>query len=309
MLQSAKNLYGLSFSFLRRLSQAPEQALFFVVTRLEWVQVILRSTFVKANAPKGEGLPLKIIVTCGNRLSYLKESLPTLLNQKVSFPYSVVISVYADREGTANYLRENFSQALKTGKLVFLETPAEQFNKAKAANLAVRFGTSSQYLMFVDCDCKFSSQYALRALWDRYQASQEELVSFCYWGQLFMPEAAFFAVGGYDTGLGVDWAPDDLDLICRYIAKCKRNYKYFSGRYTFSVSMTPEGFSIQKTAAKRFPWIKHFRERTESFQFENFASTKFFQRIGGVKGSAEQQVKRTLDHLWNQSTNLGGDLV
>ena len=94
---------------------------------------------------------ISLITTCGNRLKHLQESLPTYLAQDWS-NLDVIVSVYADRQGTANYVRDHFADSIKGGRLTLIETPAKVFNKACAVNIAVE-NSQADYLFLVDCDC------------------------------------------------------------------------------------------------------------------------------------------------------------
>lgn len=247
--------------------------------------------------------PLSVIVTCGNRLEYLKKTLPTFLSQKTKFRYSVILSVFADREDTAGYVRRHFGSAIEKGLLKILQTPAEKFNKARAANLAA-LNTDTPLLLFVDADCGFTKDISLDKIYEEYHQAPEPIMSFCHWGQILMKRSDFIEIGGYDEELGSLWAPDDLDLIARHVSYFKMGFRYLSSQYTYCIVIDSEKAKASKSFSIRYPWILHFRTRTESFKLSDHSHSKFYRRIGGVNGSAEHQLIATIEYFQNHKAEF-----
>lgn len=238
---------------------------------------------------------ISLIVTCGNRLEYLKGSLPTYLAQSRS-DYEVIVSIYADRQGCNEYVREHFGDYLRSGRLRLIETPAATFNKARAVNIAAK-RSDADYLLLVDVDCFLNGNYAVEHMTRQFNLLLYQLASFSLWGQVLVQRRKFIEVGGYDATLGDNWAPDDFDFIARYIAYFRESYAFLAPTYTFIISPTLNGYQITRKLSKRAMWIIHKRERDPSFDHINFVETKFYKRIGGLKQSKEEAFEATLRYF------------
>lgn len=233
---------------------------------------------------------LSVVVSSGNRLNSLKRTLDSYLQQDTWAAYEVAVSIYADREGTAAYVRRHYETALSSGRLRLIETPARIFNKARALNIAVR-QVDSPFLLLIDCDCAFTAPTALSAILNQYNAHPYDLVSFSYQGQILVRRDEYVALGGFDGSLQDLWCPDDADFITRYVAYYGKPWLQL-GDLGFTRLVTIE--SGQPRAIQRLTknprWIRQvdLRQRhvTEDVRFRN----RFFERIGGWRGQSDNEV-------------------
>ena len=230
---------------------------------------------------------ISLITTCGNRLKHLQESLPTYLAQDWS-NLDVIVSVYADRQGTANYVRDHFADSIKGGRLTLIETPAKVFNKACAVNIAVE-NSQADYLFLVDCDCLLDDTKVLIHLVRQFNLRSPELASFYLTGQILLKRDRFIEIGGFDVSLRDVWAPDDADFIVRYVVYYGVPYVYLNQFYTRKFLPIGRSWQIVQDESRRHDIrITDRWERHPSQTQEALLDTKFFKRIGGPKKNTNE---------------------
>jgi len=223
---------------------------------------------------------LAIITSSGNRLEYLKVCLPTWLAQR-HLNFEVIVSVYADTQGTAQYIRNNFSRELNSGKLKIIETNADIFNKARALNIAVR-STDAEYFLMIDCDFIFVHVNCLEAIVRYFNRFSIDVLSIGACGQVFTNRNRFIEIGGIDTTLGDLWAPEDIDYIIRYLTYFKASYILLcNGRYMLLISVKGGQFKLKTRYRMNKLVAEEVRKRAPSQNLELLFKSKYYQRIGG----------------------------
>jgi hypothetical protein len=243
-----------------------------------WVESLLASAVPPRHPKLAPATTLALVVTSGNRLEYLRESLPTYLAG--ARPQDrVLLSVYADRQGTADWVRRQHAAELRSGKLTMLETEAPVFNKARALNIAVS-RCDADYLLLLDCDCRLWGRRSVARMLQQYNHAACALMSFGFMGQLLVRRDQFLALGGYDSRLRDVWAPDDADFIARHIAYFQRPYRYLHERYLLMIRPSSDGCELLQRDRKHPRWVVHARERDPSQTVEALFDTPYYRRLG-----------------------------
>jgi glycosyltransferase involved in cell wall biosynthesis len=94
-------------------------------------------------------MKVSIITFCKARLDHLKQMLPTAFGQ--THPdIEVVVVDYKCPEGTAQFVRENYPQAV----VVEVDAPEKEWNINKARNAGIR-ASSGEVVLIADCDTIF----------------------------------------------------------------------------------------------------------------------------------------------------------
>lgn len=294
--------YRRALPTLRKISFLPERAANHLATRVISPGIQRNIPLLRARLKISPTTQVALVVSSGNRLHYLKRSLPTYLNQDYK-NYQVVLSVYADEQGTAEYVRERFPDAIRDRKLMLLETPASRFNKALAVNIAAQ-NCSGEFLFLVDCDCYLKDSRTLHRITRQFNLLRPEVASFSYWGQILVRRDRFIQIGGYDTTLNDGWAPDDFDFISRYVALFRCSYKFLAPTYSFCIEPHGDQFRIIQRDARWEVWVVHDRKRDPGFDVRNFADTKFYRRIGGLKKSKIDYFDATIKFFLSHDPQL-----
>lgn len=177
---------------------------------------------------------LTFLVPTGNRLSdvtaVVRSYLPAIA-QGTEF----VFSVFADREGTAAYLRRQFGDF---PNVRIHETAAAYFSKAAAINAAGQLATQ-RYLVLLDCDCRLARADAAVIAASRLRREPNAIHSFGYRGMIGLRHALFADMGMLpefliDAQLALAAAPtkgrvetDDFVLICEFLLRYQSTYHFW----------------------------------------------------------------------------------
>lgn len=177
--------------------------------------------------------------TCKGRTFQLKETLRANMEMEAGNPnVEFVVLDYDSRDGLQEWLAENFSEELKSGRLVYgRHAPAEHFHFAHAKNLAHRLA-SGDILCNLDADNFLAPGYsqwldkqftkhphsvvtpqlltasdmATEAL--KRVALKQAAPTGGLGGRLALRSDDFIKLGGYDERIE-GWAGDDLNLALR----------------------------------------------------------------------------------------------
>lgn len=145
-----------------------------------------------------------IITTCKNRLSHLKQSLPTFVLQQDA---EVIVVDYDCPEKTRDYVRENFPAV----KVVAID------NEPKfSATIARNFGAAvadGEILIFMDADICLTPNFI-----ETLELDANEFGIFVFAndvrGSCIVPKSVFNDVGGYDEVM-FGYSQEDLELYAR----------------------------------------------------------------------------------------------
>jgi hypothetical protein len=212
-----------------------------------------------------------------------------------------VVSVYADGERTADYVRRHYAAEIACGALRVIDTPARIFNKARAVNIAVA-AVSSPYVLLIDCDCELTSSTALSGIVNHYNAHRYELASFSYQGQIMVRRDKFVELGGFDGSLRDGWCPDDADFIARYVAYYGEPYIQLGRlKYTRIITLRNDRVRVVLHQSKNRRWINQIENRRPEVTDEVIYDNRFFHRIGGWHNQShnsvlESQIRYFLQH-------------
>lgn len=86
------------------------------------------------------GLDIYFCITCKGRLHHLKKTLPENLAKAATYPNAkFVVLDYDSQDGLEDWIRANFMQEIKSGRLIYAKhEPAQYFKMAHAKNMAHR---------------------------------------------------------------------------------------------------------------------------------------------------------------------------
>lgn len=96
-------------------------------------------------------LDLIVIIPTYNRKQLVDRALQSILNQEAPFSFSVLVSDDGSTDGTLPYLRERYSDAIGSGRLL-LHDAIRTGDPAGTRNQGVRAAPPSQWLAFLDSD-------------------------------------------------------------------------------------------------------------------------------------------------------------
>ncbi len=252
---------------------APRYLLNKLAVRIITPEIQKNVPFLSKNLKIDSSTKISLITTCGNRLENLKEGMHMYLNQNRK-NYEVLISVYADKEGAAEYLKKTYDTQIKDGLLKIIETDAKVFNKSRALNIAVS-QVSGDYIFLIDCDCYLKDEKSINQMICLFNLYNCFLTSFGFMGQMLVKKEHFINVGGYDARLRDIWAPDDSDFIARCVMFFKRRFIYFNK--TYNLMLLPEKVVIQRRC-KNESWIDHTRQSEGTI--EMLKDTKYWKIMG-----------------------------
>lgn len=156
---------------------------------------------------------ISLVVTCKNRLDYLKKSLPTF--QKMSFTEIIVVD-YGCEEGTGNWVRENYPQYQVVTESVSSDAI---FNLSRARNIGAEVARG-EYLFFVDADVLVHLDLGVwlanlleSAAKNLHCTSSSKLNPDLY-GTHICKKSDFNLVNLYDEAF-IGWSCEDMDLYYR----------------------------------------------------------------------------------------------
>jgi len=153
--------------------------------------------------------------TCGNRLDDLKATLP--VNLSLLGPgEELVLVVYADRSGTAEWVTAAFPRELAAGRLRLYTASADRFLRSHAKNVCHLLGRGS-VLVNVDADNRLDPRYLYKlrrhdfrhaaVLYAGYGAGGHK-------GRVAITSALFRQMGGHNEQLR-GYGQEEVDLIRR----------------------------------------------------------------------------------------------
>lgn len=239
---------------------------------------------------------VEIIMSSGNRLAQLKETLPHLipcLNKQAT----LTISVFADCENTSSWISESFEHEIRTGLLKVIETKSISFNKANALNVAV-LNSHADYVFLIDSDILIKNKNFLKLCYMHFLLNEFSLVSYRYWGQQYLLRSDYLKINGYASEIqdhdghftsGV--YGDDMDFIVRTVANLgnflfiSKNQDYvFKSRFKKRIPI----FS-HKLRKSEFDFFEHIDEKTIIDRDpQDYEKALYFQRIGGYTSRKDQ---------------------
>ena len=159
-------------------------------------------------------LPLiSLVVTCKNRLDYLKKSLPTF--QKMSFTEIIVVD-YSCEEGSGSWVRENYPQSQVVTVSV---NDNEVFNLSRARNAGAKVA-KGKFLFFIDADVLIHLDLGM---WFAKQLQSTPSSLHCtvngqlnrnLYGTHICKKSDFNLVNLYDEAF-IAWGSEDVDLYFR----------------------------------------------------------------------------------------------
>lgn len=170
---------------------------------------------------------VSLVVPCKGRLHHLHESLPSMLAQRCTFEFEVVVVDFGCPQGTFEWCRSLDLRQLVAVKV--LDDTAE-FQRSRSRNCGARF-TRGKFLAFVDADIipadswletaslpLRSGQADYCTVADGFQTGWDR------GGTWLVAANLFHEVGGYDEALR-GWGLEDDDLY-RRVAILAREAKY-----------------------------------------------------------------------------------
>lgn len=186
----------------------------------------------------GNALKISYCTTCKGRLHHLRETLPANLKAEEGNPnVEFVVLDYSSDDGLADWIKENFSEAMQSGRLRYARLDnAPHFKMAHAKNMAHRLATGD-VLCNVDADNFIVPDFS-RWLREQFVQNENCLVSCLIstltdvykkkigeWkrveafspgigGRVAMSKTNFDQLRGYDERLS-GWEGEDVDLVRR----------------------------------------------------------------------------------------------
>ena len=246
---------------------------------------------MKSTLSKSQKQPVSIIMTSGNRLANLQETFPALLSQE-SCDFEIILSIYADNQGTAKWVRNHHQSEIDSGLIVLLETTAPFFSKAEAANLAAKIARGP-LLLFIDSDIQIVNSRVLSTIVKIFEGNHFKIMSFSFWGIQVLTKKDFLFVNGYDPSFQAHDSRftegvygDDMDLIARIVenldgsfamlGESTNNYFYSRGKHSF-----PRFSRIRPLTPNTF--FLHINEvKAHARPINDFQDSLYFQKIGGT---------------------------
>lgn len=154
-------------------------------------------------------MPLvSMIVTCKGRLSYLKESLPSMLDQNYYGHFEIVVVDYMCPDGTEDWVKSLDNPQVRCVKVW---NNADMFNMSRARNVGACTSTNDIFA-FVDSHNILARTY-LNTVVRAYQ-SYDLVFPDERMGSTTIPRELFHKLRGYDESLEV-YGWDDVDLYDR----------------------------------------------------------------------------------------------
>ena len=183
---------------------------------------IFRRTWTNVQMSVREPEPISIVLICGNRLQELKLVLPALLNQLWD-RYEVVLSLYADREGCADYCFDNFRSHIDSERLRIIQAEDERFSNSLSINNGVEAARYDLVHLWMT-DLIVLEETGVRDVYLNHRMFPEyDLFSTPFVGTEVVRRKDFIEVGGYDTTDTGIQQPVDSDHIARHLV-------YFRGQ-------------------------------------------------------------------------------
>lgn len=226
---------------------------------------------------------LTVIVPTGNRLTDLKAVIFSY-DQAIENGAQFVFSVYADREGTAQFLRARYRS--RPGVTV-VETPAPHFSKAAAINVAAAH-VRRRFVLLLDCDCILIGPDAAATCLNRLHDAPNDVHSVGYRGMIALRHALFVAMGGFPSFLveaqhALAARPeqgkaetDDMLFICEFLLRYQTRHVYWSLSRFEEIKLSGEAWLAEMRPAEQTyeHVISHYGEyrvvrRSDRYTFLN----------------------------------------
>ncbi len=312
MLNESKDWY-LEKSFASFIFPLVSECLLFVhrvLNFLDWnsLNPIGKVAFPRFNSSKSREFQndifLDIIIPVGNRLSFIKETLPQNLayfekSTKVRF----ILSIFADREKIAQWVTESFTHEVAEGKLIIVETESNKFNKAKAINQTLQFVTA-RYVMILDADLRISDSTNFVEGLNLIESGEIRGVSIDFWGVQIFSSETLRDCGGFciclqnhDSNFTEGVYGDDLDMVCRVLnGPAFHSAKYLLYRKQDSILIsTAWGGRLIKFSRERTlelgNGVTHLNEvKAVDRPKGDYENSLFFRRIGTVSEKKEYSI-------------------
>ena len=166
--------------------------------------------------------------TCKGRAQHIKQTLPRNLADNNLPDTKFVLLDYNSEDDLADYIKNNFSQEMANGKLVFYQLKEKaSFKMAHAKNMAHRLGIMEGADILVNLDAdnftgKDFDKYILSKfnegndifLWSEMIKEGEGRLTRGISGRIAVSKLAFINSGGYDEKYET-YSPDDKDFNAR----------------------------------------------------------------------------------------------
>lgn len=160
---------------------------------------------------------LGVIVTCMGRLTFLRQTLPSVLAE---FPGVYCLVDYGCPEQSGAWVESEYTDEVERGRIIVHRVPnVNVFHKTDALNQGARraMRAGCQYLCFLDADTVVLNRFWswLAHDWDRSKFLVANLQSMrSLFGVLVVGAQDFERVGGYDEEFR-GWGNEDLELRLR----------------------------------------------------------------------------------------------
>ncbi|MBD1424441.1 glycosyltransferase family 2 protein [Sphingobacterium arenae] len=165
---------------------------------------------------------ISFCTTCMNRLSYLKQTLAKNLDDNLDYEnLEFVLLDYNSSDGLESYIKANYSEELKNGKLVYFKIDTIEFyDWTHSRNLVVSLATGD-IICNIDADNFTGTGFATYVNHVFNQASDVFLTTYYVplqkndvLGRICMLKQSFLKIGGYDERMK-HYGFEDIDLIHR----------------------------------------------------------------------------------------------
>ena len=151
-------------------------------------------------------MQISIIVTCKDRLSHLKLTLPSFISQTSS---EVIMVDYGCAENSSQWVLSNFPEV----KVIKVDDDPF-FCLSRARNIGAK-NANGTHLFFIDADVKIIGNFLANITLENnffYKVESSDLYSLN--GTCIIPKDTFYKIGGYDEAF-VGWGGEDTDLYYR----------------------------------------------------------------------------------------------
>jgi glycosyltransferase involved in cell wall biosynthesis len=199
-------------------------------------------------------MTIGIVTTCKGRLAFLRQSLPAMM----ATGFSVTVVDYGCPDGTAAWVRENFSSAN-----VVAVSDRPFFNHAEARNLGAQ-SSPGEALAFIDCDILVGDAFAefvkANAIGENVFLVGETGTDGAIVGECVVPRRKLQEIGGYDEVI-TGWGFEDFDLYLRL--EMTGAQRQFMPRHLFSPVTHSDDLRTAYTEQKN-RWESHRLNRIYS---------------------------------------------
>jgi predicted glycosyltransferase involved in capsule biosynthesis len=165
------------------------------------------------------GKMISFYTTCKGRLNHLKRTLPFNLSECSGFDTEFIILDYCCPDGTGKWIKDNFINEIKGGKIIYCRYDIESdFHISHAKNLGASL-CNKNIICSVDADC-FIDKTLVQNLITEF-TDNNVFCSACgnkdsldSWGFTACKKKDFLAIGGYNEDFS-GYGQDDVDFVER----------------------------------------------------------------------------------------------